>query len=1308
MLSHLRAGPHPRSPRAGRTAAALLALALLWPAPASAARRMFSSGSLIIPSSIEYQSDGGILSTYGLVYVTLWKNASRVAAGLKPITFYWAVEPMKLSQYRCNTMTSTLPSYGPSYNDNDGCDFAVQSASGLPVELVDAPGAAFDVSNITYAPATGPTRASTTHSIGTSTTVVKYLGGVWIVDATDRQAFLDMLATTPELAIFHSAGATSSSYVNIHAARANFVAPVASYLSTKPAAIAVVGSNQYSFLMNVLANAGICTASTITTCAGVYGTTPATWGDVYDYYANPADLLDNAPGYPNGRINGTVNNRSYGIVWAGDQAWSGNIPSTQEAHLASFLDLKGNTFFAEYDSIPNVENVASFQTTGGVTAVSAASQVATYEDCTDSATPNAITFYAGSGGDCLVYGGANQPFAQTGNFLYSGGAGSYKGYTANAGFKTGVTQVLAVHNSADNPTVASAFYKENDPNRGLILYLAGHKFDNPPRFWGERVILNSVFMRLNPLAGVELSRSEPVAYKNTSVSPVTKRVYQGTYVQQPLPDSNDVVTYNPAAPQFWQFPFTSGHLRQYTLANISTTAQGFASNSDWDASARLAAGSPGDRTLFTVVGGSGNLGWKRISFDHTETGSSCTDTDGNGKCDLSELLAACNAAGITSSALQNKSVAGAQANTLGMLVQQVRGFCSAHTPKITGTPNFTPSALSDCDNGTLQNNQAKIGGIDHASPAVVGPSRYITDTSPPLGTRPIVAYAAGLDGMLHAFYVSGSDGTTSATWTAEGKSLPSGVQPGQELWAFVPPGQVCGLAFNNALVDGSVNVVDAFADFPYDANGDGVIDWTDSTERPNHVRRWRTILTASAGLGGSELFALDVTNPLNPVLLWHVGGQTEHDGRFDVDGDGVFGAGEVFDKTDPPTYAIKWFDWDDGLSTTAHIPTDYNTTNSTVIDAIKFGRYDYRNLGQSYSNAVAKIWSGGAYQYILYVTTNAADYTNATAPTGYRGAETFAIDLVTGQKLWQWEHLYYSGDGSGVDNSIPPRMALGDIDANGSTDRIYVGDLEGRLWELSALDGRNLNYLAGSDGKDHSFPVFGAPAMTGAGGAGANAATVALFKVDGATPLSQQPLTTPIGQGRFTSVPSGLGSALLNRLTVVLGTMGVDWAIAPYERGHLFVIPVAPDMGTRLTAPVDLSASRDPLKYGLLLPTAAWDIPLAVGERVYDMPRVVNNTIVFNTAFGSFAGDITATVTDPGNFKVVTGDSTGSHVTTTANDAKAFGGVLVVDGAVVITTDQKIRQLATPPASLAGGSAPQRPFNRVTPAIVKSWQVVPQ
>jgi type IV pilus assembly protein PilY1 len=1279
--------PHREAKRgaaARRRAVAALVLgfaAALAPDPAAAANRTFSANSLIIPLQIEYQpTDTAVLGAYGLAYTVLAKNAAWAAAhGTKPVTIHWAIAPNKKSQYRCNTNTATLPSYA-TVNDDDGCDFAVQNATAQPVVAIDSSGAEvahFQAFATDYSATSGPLRGATYFMDATPLKrIVKYSGSAFVVDATDRQNFLAMLAGVPELRQYH-ANASSPLYAAIHGARSTFTAPIYRPMKEPPLRIAVIDSTHTSFLVNVLTNAGL-------SCAAGAGTGVCA-EQIYEQ-GSAAELLDTTGADAHGR----VNDGTYGLLWAADGT---TITAAEATNVTWFLD-DGRSFYAEATAISAVENVGHWQTTAGVSVVHP--NISWSPACTDDSAGTSL-FHANADHACLEYDGLNQPFSQTGNFAFDGGQGTYKAFDleAHSDFLPGVLKLVDTRDHA----ITSMRYKDDDTSKGAVVYLAGMRFDNG-RFWGERMILNTVLASAPFTQGVEIARSEPVGYKDTSGAAAASRVYQGTYLQLPAPSEPDFNQFSAAFPHRWQFPWTKGHLYEFDLASLATSSIGFAgtgaSPKRWDAADVMPL--PQDRKIFTALDGSAHLGWRRVDFDYRQTRSGCLDADGDHKCDLAQVLAQCNTAGISTDVLKRYDDADAtQRDLLGMFVQQVRGHCAAHD---AGSAVMVPTD-AQCDNRARQNNRAKLGGIDHGSPAVVGPSRYVTGAE--WVGRPAVAYVGARDGMLHAFYVSGGAGWRDPA----GDGLPAGAQPGQELWAFIPPGQICGgasamsgLATNDAMVDASVNVIDVFGDFPEDVNGDGVIDWSaGSAERPTHLRRWRTVLLAAAGQGGSNLFAMDVTNPLKPVLLWHVSGETEHDGRWDTNADGVFGAGEAMDATVPKTYAMKWYDWDDGDATTTWIPTDYRTTSSAVIDHLKTGRFDYRNLGLTYGTAIGKIWRGNAFQYVAYVATNAANFNNAAAPLGYKGIEVFAIDVVSGQKLWQWERRYGRATAGGAviaDNTIPGRVGIADVDADGSVDRVYVGDLEGHVWELDAGDGRNLNYLPASDGQFHSFPLTATAEMTASG---ADAATRDLYRVNPST-LALQPLTSPIGQGRFTDVSDALRPYLLGRLAIVQGTMGVDWSIAPYEAGHLLVLPISPEAGTRVSTPVDLTAARDPLLYGVLQSEATWDIPLHTGERIFGMPRVVNNDIVFNTAFGSFTGDITDTLGDGGNMVI----SSRSGTVNRSNDAKSFGGVLVFDGQVVITSASSIERMANPPAALSGGGISQQPFNRATPAILKSWE----
>jgi hypothetical protein len=124
---------------------------------------------------------------------------------------------------------------------------------------------------------------------------------------------------------------------------------------------------------------------------------------------------------------------------------------------------------------------------------------------------------------------------------------------------------------------------------------------------------------------------------------------------------------------------------------------------------------------------------------------------------------------------------------------------------------------------------ARLGGVDRSTVAVIEPSPLI-----PNG-RPTVMYFGGTDGMLHAV-------------CAEVSAICP--EKGRELWAFLPSSEMSKVALNTARVDGSPKVADVFGDF---AGG----------------KAMRTVLTFQTGnRNPSATYALDVTDPANPDVIW--------------------------------------------------------------------------------------------------------------------------------------------------------------------------------------------------------------------------------------------------------------------------------------------------------------------------------------------------------------------------------------------------------------------------------------------------------
>jgi hypothetical protein len=171
-----------------------------------------------------------------------------------------------------------------------------------------------------------------------------------------------------------------------------------------------------------------------------------------------------------------------------------------------------------------------------------------------------------------------------------------------------------------------------------------------------------------------------------------------------------------------------------------------------------------------------------------------------------------------------------------------------NTANVDSLKPFMGAALSDAAGKTLISRVlaghkvsgawvSRLGGIDRSTPAVIGRSPLV-----PLD-RPTVAYVGGTDGMLHAICVEASGKCEKA---------------GQELWAYIPRTQLPRLRMNSARVDGSPKVSDVYGDF----GGGG----------PS----WKTVLVFQTGSGlattpgATGVYALDVTDPTKPEILWEV------------------------------------------------------------------------------------------------------------------------------------------------------------------------------------------------------------------------------------------------------------------------------------------------------------------------------------------------------------------------------------------------------------------------------------------------------
>jgi type IV pilus assembly protein PilY1 len=127
-------------------------------------------------------------------------------------------------------------------------------------------------------------------------------------------------------------------------------------------------------------------------------------------------------------------------------------------------------------------------------------------------------------------------------------------------------------------------------------------------------------------------------------------------------------------------------------------------------------------------------------------------------------------------------------------------------------------------------------------------------------TRAPSVYVGANDGMLHA--LDGSVGVAGSS--------------GTERWAYIPKAVVPNLyklagfdysTNHRFYVDGPITVGDAYSSSYSSATG------------------WATILVAGLGGGGKGYYALDVTNPASPKVLWEFGTAADYSGDPSYDAD---------------------------------------------------------------------------------------------------------------------------------------------------------------------------------------------------------------------------------------------------------------------------------------------------------------------------------------------------------------------------------------------------------------------------------------
>ena len=238
------------------------------------------------------------------------------------------------------------------------------------------------------------------------------------------------------------------------------------------------------------------------------------------------------------------------------------------------------------------------------------------------------------------------------------------------------------------------------------------------------------------------------------------------------------------------------------------------------------------------------------------------------------------------------------------------------------------------DSTTLKKRTWILGAVLHSRPLVIPYDNY---------SRSVI-FAGANDGMFHAF----DDAT------------------GEELWGFIPK------EFLSRLKDLT--------------SGSGLRYYVDGSPKA-YITNSQKIIIFGLRRGGSNYYALDVTDPENPKFLWKIGPET-------------------------PGYSEMGQTW-----------------STPQIGKIRFG-----------TGEKAVCFIGGGYDENQDKKTVTTD--------DKKGRAIYVVDVLTGEQVWR---LDYQRD-SNMRYSIPSEITRVDTNGDGYTDRLYVGDMGGRMWRFDLKD----------------------------------------------------------------------------------------------------------------------------------------------------------------------------------------------------------------------------------------------------------------
>ncbi|CAN5700958.1 hypothetical protein BH11MYX1_BH11MYX1_07230 [soil metagenome] len=930
-----------------QSAVVVAGLALLATTAHANTSTAFPTGSLIIPVGSAFQDDCGAVSAYGLMYNVLRANTWLSANGYTAITVFYPYLDTQGSPNRCTPTTlDTPPTPSASPMWTDGCDITnvgVALITNNNRSVADAPVVTYTTTSKANVYPQYPSRSIT------GTAKANYLGGPFVILASDAPTFRKLLdntltatdvnGNTIDFAPFRTRNATQTvapasgcaigvdHYVNIHKTTSAFIANIGKAFQTVPPRLALLATDKNSHTVTVsnnilqgyLLNAGLnyvgsqgCPPASVQAANAAVCPNGAVSGQIYDSF-DFDDLVNGqlqatsggAPLYQmlwtphwevthpkryqcagtNCKCNTNCTAACAKLVGTGSACTQTSTnpgpPTTLEQNalngISAFLD--GQTgLAAECASVTSYEGdwtggaadtqgvpqfqtclnngagvCAATQTPYGIDRNGTGSYLATnIKNCSD---PNQV-----NGSKCIVYPYPGDSFAQTGDYSWSAVAGHTQAWlpnttAVNSIYRPGVVPLISEVASLDTTKIATPTPYNGSPSTAettarpiIVADLTTRSVkDNVP---GKANILY--------LAG----HDERSSVSGTKVMLETL-LQLGISTLPPIVSITEVSRNSPIAVTVGnQTAIVQGTFEFITSSATTITTPTFSSDAD--------------AATFRFPFTKGHLRARATSNITT------TSSNYNAGTAVFDASGGVPDATFTGCATYFNSDCRTVFTTIDEGVKPALHFLNQSEATTLGplmASNLTPAnqallvsrVLAGDDSLIANFFRPALGGVDRSTVAVIEASTIVN------GSRPTMAYFGGDDGMMHAICMN-VVGTCDVI--------------GRELWAYIPRTQLPILRYNNGRIDGSPHVIDAFGDFT--ASGQ---------------RGWHTILMFQTGSGDTTanarkpgVYALDVSDPANPIVLWEYSmTDTAVRGTFELGTGLTLSAGAVQNGT-----ATKW------------------------------------------------------------------------------------------------------------------------------------------------------------------------------------------------------------------------------------------------------------------------------------------------------------------------------------------------------------------------------------------------------------------